>query len=97
MLPLRVGGPDPSFKRPELLKPEPPNLSPRAEPHDQVPNVSGALPLPFVNGGVAGREPFECPCEAPCNEYEEKLSRILWSSFMAVGPRFGDDGYCDEV
>jgi hypothetical protein len=65
MLPLLVGGPELSLSRLPLLRPEPPNLSPRDEPQDHVPLGSPGVPLPFIeNGGVPGRELLEWVFEA---------------------------------
>ena len=49
MLPLLVGGPEPSLNSPD----EGPFFS-RDAPQDQLFRDSGALP--FANGGVAGRD-----------------------------------------
>lgn len=75
MLPLLVGGPELSLKRPDDPNPEPPNLSPLDAPHDHAPRLSGA-PLLLPKGGVEGRDALVWFCVAPCIEYEEKLSRM---------------------
>lgn len=54
MLPLLVGGPELSFKRPDGV------LS-RAAPQDQLLRCSAVLP--FENGGVVGREMSRPPWE----------------------------------
>jgi len=85
--PRLVGGPELSLSKPGFP------LS-RGVFQDQLFRWSDVLP--FVKGGVVGRELSVLLCEAPNKEYELKLSRIRWSSVMTVGPLLGDDGHCAD-
>jgi len=89
MLPLRVGGPELSFSSPDGVL----SLS-RGPPQDQLFRCSGVLP--FVKGGVVGRELSVRLWDAVVREYELKLSRMRWSSFMVFSARLGDDGHGDD-